>query len=222
MKLSYLVYECVKDSINMSDTNFNYYSFLAGDYTNNKDYISQITGVFNALNLAFARLYDNNKIAYETELEELEDSVFAFDKGTIVNIARITQNGYDRLPFRTLNKGQAYYILGLGKNSCPLRVIVEYKPKIPHFTEKDIMECTLDHENHLVLEDKNLELDDYGITSPMISYIKEFVRGQLLEYIAPDLSNMHNNRAEQYFQDLENATTAFVQHKVKNNMRGYF
>ena len=221
MKLSYLVYECVKDSINMGDTNFNYYSFLAGDYNNNKDYINQIAGVFNALNLAFSRLYDNNKIAYFTELVELVQRVLSFDKGSIVNIARLTSiGGYERLAFRTMGNAKEYYVMG--GFALPTNIIVEYKKAIPHFTRRDIQECTLDYENKVIIEDTNLELDDYGITAPMISYIKEFVRGQLLEYIAPDLANMHNNRAEQYFQDLENATTAFVQPRVKVNMKGYF
>ena len=221
MKLSLLVFECVKDSINLSDPNFNYYSFLAGDYKNSKDYIGQITGVFNAINLAFSRLYDNNKIAYFTKIIELNpnDKMFSFKDGTIVNIAKLTKQGYIRLPFRTMDNGQTYYLMD---SLIPEKILVEYKPKIPHFTEGDIREVRLDEENKIVIDDPNIELDNYGITNPMISYIKEFVRGQLLEYIAPDLSNLHNNRAEQYFQDLEDATTAFFQNKVRSNMKGYF
>ena len=62
MKLSQLVYECVVNSINIPNTDVNYYSFLNGDLKNNKDYVNQITSVFSALNLSLSRLLNSNKI----------------------------------------------------------------------------------------------------------------------------------------------------------------
>ena len=107
MKLSQLVYECVVNSINIPNTDVNYYSFLNGDLKNNKDYVNQITSVFSALNLSLSRLLNSNKIPYKTEYVEIspttKNSIY-FDKGKVINIVKLLPNGdYERFRFRTLN-----------------------------------------------------------------------------------------------------------------------
>lgn len=210
MKLSRLLFECVKDSINIPNTNFNEYSFLNGDFDNNKDYVNQISGALGAINLALSRLQDSNKIPYSTEEILAENNIIDFDKGEIINIVKLYKNSYKRYSFRTLQNGTQYIIFSL---DTPQNLLVEYKPTIPHFVGTDIKKVEI---NGNKVVDENIELKDYGISDVMCNYIKEFVRGQLLEYIAPDLANLHNNRAEQYFQDIKQTSTNFYQSNVSN------
>lgn len=218
MKLSRLIFECVKDSINIPNFNFDEFSFLAGDFNTSKDYSSQISGVFDSVNLALARLYDSNKISYATEEMTIESNNFKFDKGEIVNIVVPYKSSYRRLEFRTLEFGTRIKIF---ETKMPLNILVEFKKRIPHFTEIDLKSIVLDEENKIIVQDNNIELLEYGITDYMCAYIKSFVKGQLMEYLAPDLANMHNNRAEQYFQNIQKASTAFTQNQVRTSFRGY-
>lgn len=215
MKLSRLVFECVKDSINIPNRDFNEYSFLNGDFNSDKDYVNQISGVFDALNLALSRLYNSNKIPLFTKIIKVESNPLEFSDGEVINIAYLSGRSFQRIEFRTLNN-----MIQILDNYFPSKIIIEYKKKIPHFTESDIKSVKLNDENNLIIEDDNIELEDFGITNVMCSYIKSFVKGQLLEYIAPDLANLHNNRAEQYFQDLKQIGTNFYQNKVKNSLKG--
>lgn len=217
MKLSELVFECVKDSISLPNTYFNYHSFLDGSYDNNKDYMNQIAGVFNALNLALSRLYDEDKIPYFTTKVALEGNEITFEDGEIINIVKIQNDGYKRFEFRSLNENK---YLVIGDNVANQTVYIEYKKPLPHFTEKDLKTTVLDEDNELNVIDSNIELSSYGISNNMCSYIKEFVKGQLMEIYDPTLSNLHNNRAEQYFQAIKQASTSFYQSRVINRMRG--
>lgn len=213
MKLSKLVYECVRDSISLPNPNFNYVSFVNGDYNDNKDYIRQISGVFGALNLALSRLYDNNKIPYSTINVKVKDNGFSFTLGEVINVVKIYRTNYKRYEFRTLNQGRD--IVLFSKDDIPEELTVEYRPFIKHFDMEDISKIDLNKDNLIIIEDNNIELEDYGIKDNMCSYIKEFVGAQLTEFIDPTISNNHNNRAEQYFQTLKQASTSFYQANVK-------
>ena len=65
MKLSELVYECVKNVKYLDDPNFTYESFMLGDYDNDMDYSNSINNVFTPLNTAIHRLSDRRKIKNE-------------------------------------------------------------------------------------------------------------------------------------------------------------
>lgn len=215
MKLSKLVFECVRDSITLPNVNMNYVSFVNGDYDNTKDYINQISGVFGALNLALSRLYDNNKTLFQVKDVEIENNEFLFNDGEIVNIVLIKNSNYKHYEFRSLKKGKDRYVHILG-NDIPKVLTVEYKPAIPHFDKENMTRISLDQDNETIVVDNNIELEDYGITDAMCSYLKEFVEAQLTEYIDPVMSNNHNNRAEQYFQTIKQATTSFYQPRICN------
>jgi len=217
MKLSKLVFECVRDSIQLSNPNMSYISFVNGDYDNSKDYIRQISSVFGYLNLAISRLYDNDKIPYATKKVEVKNDWFTFEDGEVINVVKLEKSSYTTYDFRTLNFGKEIVIFS--KENLPSELLVEYRKKIPHFDIDDMKTITLDETNQYIVEDTNIEMEDYGITDFMCAYLKEFVSAQLTEYLDPTMSNNHNNRAEQYFQSIKQASTSFYQSKVKNNAR---
>ena len=84
---------------------------------------------------------------------------------------------------------------------------VQYIQDIPAFKMEDIYGD----------EDPDLKL--WGISETMCDYIVEYVQGKLQETIAPELSNMHITRAEQYFDDLEEQQVVFNQTVVANKFR---
>ncbi|MCK9235198.1 MAG: hypothetical protein M0Q41_10740 [Bacteroidales bacterium] len=220
MKLSELIYECVKDSIVIANSNMDYESFINDSFSNTKDYALQYAGVFSAVNLAIARLQTYDKIPYATKKMKIGSDYFDFALGVVVNVVELVSGSYKRLAYRNLNQGKNILILA---PSYPREILVEYKIRIPRFSEKDIREIELDRANELVVVDTNIDLEqEYGISDIMCDYIKEFTKAQLLETIAPDISNNHNNRAEQYFQSLSRATTSFHSNKIKNSHGGLF
>lgn len=211
MKLSRLVFECVKDSINLPNTNINEYGFLNGDFNYNKDYVNQISGVFGAINLALSRLQNSDKIPYSTEMVEQNNNIITFDKGEIINVVKLYRDTFKRYAFRTLQNGSKYLVFS--DTELPKELMVEYRPTIPHFTHDDLKPV---YEVDGDIIDNNIDLKDYGINDVMCNYIKEFVKGVLLEYMAPDLANLHTNRAEQYLQVMKQASTSFYQNNVRN------
>ena len=69
------------------------------------------------------------------------------------------------------------------------------------------------------IEEKDVNLKDFGITETMCSYIIEYVKGNLLEIIDPSLAMVYLNRAEEYMADLKEYQTNFNQRKVRNVFR---
>lgn len=215
MKLSQLVYECVKDSITMRGS-MSYESFINDIFfpQDSKDYSLQYAVVFDAINKAIARLQSYNKIPYKLMfLSTTKQFVFPFGKPLII-VDAINKN---RIDFYELGNKEILLTTANENNN----IWVEYKVVVPHFSEKDIKKIELDEDNELLSVDTNIDLEQtYGITDEMANYIKEFVKGQTLETIAPDIANNHNNRAEQYFGSLENARSQFPQRKIRNTHRG--
>lgn len=64
MKISELVYECIRDSITIPNTNFSYDNFINKDeeFTSDSNFVMQREAVFSAINLALTRLNDYNKL----------------------------------------------------------------------------------------------------------------------------------------------------------------
>lgn len=208
MRISELIYECVRDSIQLSNNgDFNYFSFLKGSYNDVKDYKMQISNVLGSTNLALARLSDCNKIPFSTEEIEVDSDEFVFKKGSVINIL---YNG-ENVAFRHLDKGQLIKLQMAVRE--PKKILVEYKPYIKHIKEDDIY--VID-DNDIQYNENDFDLfETYGINDTHCAYIKEFVKGQLYEVLDPELANMHNNRAEQYFSLLNVETTANYQKKIK-------
>ena len=85
---------------------------------------------------------------------------------------------------------------------------VQYVEDIKNFKLTDIYE-----------ENTDIDLSSIGITETMCDYIIEYAQGKLQETIAPELANMHITRAEQYFDDLDEQQTPFVQKVVSRKFR---
>ena len=213
MKLSNLVFECVKNVKYLDDQNFTYNSFLSGEYDTVDDYSNSINNVFTPLNTAIHRLSDRNKIGSKVESVNfpnneniLDISSFKNDVKRIVNVFTLNNGQYNRCNFRELGKDKLYLSNVTGNKT----IYVEYLQDIPHFKKEDFYfsEGT----------QKDVDLRDYGIDETMCSYIIEFVKGYLFEQISPELANAHRIYAEQYFNDLEERTP-FNQTNITNVIR---
>lgn len=213
MKLSELVFECVKDSISLPNSNIGYASFLSGEITDKKDYQLQISNVFSALNLGFSRLYTYDKIPYFVVPQKISNCSFDFpkNKGEIVNIAQYCNYGFEKLNFKILNidKNQHVVVFNTSNNT----VFVEYKKMIPQFNNDDLVPLV---NSGTEIIDNNIDLlEEYNISNEMCNYLKEFVKGYIMEIYAPDLAARHNSLAEQYFNGIEETYTAFIQTRIK-------
>lgn len=211
--LARLVFDSVVDSITIPNVEKNFQAFLDGVYQENSDFANQYAGVMSALNLGLSRLVDSHKIPFKVESVEPINNEFTFDKGRVINVFIYLKNGdYERFEFRTLGKNKYLLIL---ENKTYSKVYVEYEVYFPVFTLEDCSEQVLNEDNELVNNDTNIDLNEYGLTSTHIAYLKEFIKGELLENYAPESATYHNNRAEQYFMNLPVVSTSFYQRKVK-------
>lgn len=217
MKLSTLLYEIVRGSITMPNPNISVES-LTNSIVDKEDvgtqWALQVSAAFKALNLALSRLQDYRKIPFSHDFHTIfTNNVADFDKGEIVNVVIPSFNGYENIKFRTFDRNTKVELISRFEIANP---IIEYKKTIPHFSESSLSKITEDG-------DSNVDLTkEYGITDQMCDYIIEFACAQIMEVVAPDLSNLHNSRAEQYFAGLETVGTAYRQDHVSDfyNFRG--
>ncbi len=98
-------------------------------------------------------------------------------------------------------------------------IVAEIRRTIPHFSMNDIVKAYLE-DNEVI--DNNIELEQFGITNQMCDYIKEFVKSEINESIAPDMAIVYNNRAEAYFADISYAHSVFEQHHVEIEFGDYY
>lgn len=207
MKLSELVYLVVKNVIYFDDSSFTYDRFMSGEAVGDPDYSTNIVNALSPINEAIARLNDLDKIQYKvmevdclnhtidlTNLEEDGREVFVKE---IINVAKLYKGDYKRLDFRNVGSKE---IVIIGAINCNQKVYLEFKEDIPMF-----LDC-IQHD---------VELRLYGITASLTNYIIEYAQGKLLEPVAADLANMHITRAEQYFANIRDCTSAFKQHHIE-------
>lgn len=220
MKLSELVFEIVKNVKYLEDSNFMYESFIRGEFDNDPDYANSINNVFAPLNEAIHRLSDLNKIRFITEKLPTPDknglidiSFIAYDIKTIINVFTLSKGQYTHVEYREFGKDK----LLLQDFCCSKELYVEYVQDIKHFSKNDIYYAEGSDEE--ILDQRDVDLKEYGITDTMCSYIIEYGQGKLLEPIAPELANLHLTRSEQYFSDLDTRQTSFNQKAIKNKYR---
>lgn len=221
MKLSKLVYLCIKNVIYFDDTSFSYEEFVNGSFNSTPDYATNINNVFSPLNEAISRLSDLERIPYRVEectvdksgiilLEELEHDV-----KEVLNVAEVYSDGsYKKLAHRPFGIGKVHvteYFNSFNK------IFVEYKEDIPVFDE-----TYMPYKNFYEEVEENpldLDLTKYGITNSMCNYIIEYVQGKLYEQTSVEIANMHITRSEQYFNNVKPATASFSQQRVRNAYR---
>lgn len=205
MKLSKLVYLCVKNVILYDDESFSYDGFIKGKFNGNPDYATSINNVFSALNQAISRLSDLERLPYRVEEVTLEDYAFNISDlehnlKEIVAIAYI--DSYKNITPLTFDiVGNQVIVKGVVSNA---KVHVEYKEDIffiqgesyyYEYTVNELGEDTL-------ITSKDIELRDLGINDQMCNAIVEYAKGVLNEGVEAALANMHITRAEQYFMNI--------------------
>ena len=205
MKLSKLVYLCVKNVILYDDESFSYDGFIKGKFNGNPDYATSINNVFSAINQAISRLSDLERLPYRVEEVTLEDYAFNISDlehnlKEIVAIAYIdSYKNITPLTFEIL--GNQVIVKGVVSNA---KVHVEYKEDIffiqgesyyYEYTVNELGEDTL-------ITSKDIELRDLGINDQMCNAIVEYAKGVLNEGVETALANMHITRAEQYFMNI--------------------
>lgn len=205
MKLSKLVYLCVKNVILYDDESFQYDPFIKGKFNGNPDYATSINNVFSAINQAISRLSDLERLPYRVEEITLEGYAFNISDlkhnlKEIVAIAYIdSYKNITPLTFEIL--GNQVIVKGVVSNA---KVHVEYKEDIffiqgesyyYEYTVNELGEDTL-------ITSKDIELRDLGINDQMCNAIVEYAKGVLNEGVETALANMHITRAEQYFMNI--------------------
>ena len=214
MKLSKLVYLCVKNVILYDDESFQYDPFIKGKFNGNPDYATSINNVFSAINHAISRLSDLERIPYRVDEVTLKDYAFNISAlqhnlKEIVAIAYIdTNKNLTPLSFQIV--GNQVIVKGVLSNA---KVQVEYKEDIfftqgedyyYHYTVDELGEDTL-------ITSKDTELRDFGITDQMCNAIIEYAKGILNEGVEAALANMHITRAEQYFMNINPVRSSLAQ-----------
>lgn len=215
MKLGSLVYEVVRDAIEFP-SGFNKNGFIRGDYDEDRDFNSQISFAFNYVNLALTRLVTEKKTLLKVTSKTSDAAGYIeFSDGEITSVVTDMSRDYKRVNFHTFLNGIAVEEAYVGK---PL--VIEYRPNIPHFDMASIRDQTLDEDNDEIYVEVSVELKDYGISDEMCSYVKEYAKGGLMEYLSPELSQRHTQMAENYFSKLKTRYTEFPQRNIEDRFNG--
>lgn len=215
MKLADLVYEIAKDSIEFK-SGFNFEGFIRGDYDDDRDFSTQISFAFNYINLAFSRLRSMEKTILSIGEATTDQSGYAeFTDGDITAVVDRPRAGYHNVGFFPFGKGIAVEHDFAGKI-----IFIEYRKYIPHFTLDSIRKQTLDENGKETYEAIDVDLTDFGITDDMCSFVKEYAKGGLTEYLSPELSNRHTQMAEAYFASLKTQYTKFPQREIVDVIEG--
>jgi len=206
MKLSRLVYEVVTGTIQLP-VQTNYDSFVQGEYKEDPDFALQQANALNYINLAMSRLFDYDKIPHFLTSGTVKNGMVSIDGlGDVVNV----KHKGDNVEWRLV--GGTSIVVGLEDNES---VSIEYRMEIPYFTESDVITQQVQDDGSVKVIGTDKDLKTYGVQERMIPYIVEFAKSQLMEYIAPEMSVNHNNRAEQYFNAMPKAQQILAQSKVK-------
>lgn len=211
MKLGSLVYEIVRDAIEFP-SGFNKEGFIRGDYDEDRDFNSQISFAFNYINLAFSRLVSSKKTLLKVVAKTSNDAGYIeFKDGEVISVVSDMGREYERVNFHTFLDGIAIEEAYVGK-----AVVIEYRPYIPRFDIESIRDQALDSDNEETIVEVEVDLEQYGISDEMCSYVKEYAKGGLMEYLSPELSARHTQMAENYFSALKTRYTDFPQRKIED------
>lgn len=231
MKLSKLVFLCVKNVLYLNDSSFNYDSFLLGDFDPDPDYDTNINNVFTPLNEAIARLSDLERIPYKVvevkfKSPKVIDANDIDGNGTSINVKETC--GVGQL---VMNQAVVLAHKQVGSNVLLLDnlldrskpVYLEYKEDIPCFDRsyipaKNPLTGDLDYDDNGD-PTPDVELKDYQISDSMCNYIIEYVQGKLQEPIEPNIANMHVTRAEAYFSNIRTVRPLLIQSVISTKYK---
>ena len=211
MKLASLAYEIVRDAIEFP-SGFNEIGFVRGDFDEDRNFSSQISFVFNYINLAFSRLVTSKKTLLKT-VQKISDETGYIEFTDVVITAIVTDmsRNYERVHFMPFSNGVA-----VESDYVSKVLYIEYRPNVPRFELSTIRNQETDENNRVYYEEIIVNLEDFGITDEMCSYVKEYAKGGLMEYLSPELSARHVQMAENYFGLLKTQHTRFPQRKIED------
>lgn len=203
MRLAVLAYEIARDAIEVS-SGFNFDSFVRGDYDEDRDYKQQISFAFNYINLALGLLESNRKTILKMAVEKSnENGYIAFDKGGVTAVVDSLAPSYNHVHWKPFDEG-----IAVEESYVEKDVFVEYRPHIPHFDLEDIREQKF-VDGELTNEEIRIDLSEYGVNDVMCSFIKEYAKGGLMEYLDPSLSQTHVSLASSYISSLRTRYSEF-------------
>lgn len=213
MLLSKLAYNVIKNVNYLDDGSFTYSQYLKKSFIGDPDHATDIVNVFNPINLAIARLNDNEKIPYRidslnSDNNKLDLTKLPYPVKEVIGIAQMQDGDYKKLDCRAFNN----QILITGPYNRNEPVYIEYKIDIPYFDD-DSFNYEYGNDDELI-SDKDVDLREYGITDSMANYIIQYACSRLQESSAPDLAIHHLNLAETYFTALAPIYPSFSQRVV--------
>lgn len=222
MLLSRIVYECVKSVKYLDESSFTYESFRKGEFDKDPDYQSNINNVFFPLNEAIHRLSDRNKIKNRVVELQPSDDDGKIDISSVktlygiknfISVFYLSKGNYKKVSYRDFGFDA---IVVMDSDYFGKTLFAEFREDIKNFTAEDFSYTAYEDGTEF---QKDTDLGDYGLSETMCSYIIEYVKGQLMENIAPEIANLHLTRAEQYFDDLEEQQTSFEQKSIGKWLR---
>ena len=211
MKLSKLVYLTVKNTVYLDDNSFTYDEFLKGSFDGSADYGMYINNSLLPINEAIARLNDLDRIQYKIVKNVVVDSDSMInlpnDLKELVGVGKVTKYGIRVFKYKRV--GNQAFVFCCDTN----KISIEYKQDIC-FSESD-MKYDYDVSTDSAEEINDVELRDYNIDNTMCNYIIEYASAKLSEDVNASVSNLHVNRAEQYFSNITICNKLFSQEKVR-------
>ncbi len=203
MRLAVLAYEIARDAIEVS-SGFNFDSFIRGDYDDDRDYKQQISFAFNYINLALSLLESNRKTLLKIASERSDDKGYVgFIKGEITAVVNSLAPNFEHVHWKPFADGFVVEEAYVGKD-----IFVEYRPRIPHFG-LDSIRVQKFVDGDLTNAETKIDLNDYGVTDVMCSFIKEYAKGGLMEYLDPSISQTHVSLASSYISSLRTRYSEF-------------
>lgn len=242
MKLSDLIYNTIKSTVyyednrdlNKLDIRKYAYSLTTTSIDNegvtiNADYKRTVDNIFLVINDAIQRLASLEKLPLRTfhNLDVLpinESEIYNAINGNVIDLKPFKEeiskivNVYE---IRRDNTFRSLDFVSMGKEKIALKEVakgdlyVEYYPQVREFTYDDI--AYHEDENPEYKIDKDVELEDYGISGKACHIISLYAKGVLGNDIYGTQANLWINQAEAYMQDLEDyaGTTPHFQNEVE-------
>lgn len=140
MKLSKLIYLCVKSATDLGDDAFTYLSFITGEAASDPDYSSSINRTIGDVNAFFQRLVSLEKIPALVEIANTDDGFINTKKlrvkpSKVISVFQKVGNGYVTLEWRAEGRG---YLSITSRYDLNRPVYIQYRPQVPYFTESDL------------------------------------------------------------------------------------
>lgn len=219
MRLAQLAYRVIRNNMQNPPEGLSFNAFVSGYHDQDPDYVSQISFAFEYIDRALQRLVTEKKTKPMVFKAAPNHIAFVpFDKGEVTAVVLPKRDGYESLNWHEAEGGivvsPLVYAKGEDGKRTPALVCIEYRAAIPLFELEDIREEALDADGYPITKEREIDLEDYGVTDEMCAYVIEYAEAMLMENVSPDLSAKHLNYAETYFARLKTRYSGYPQTHV--------